>query len=132
MAIRRSLQILRVEDLPGVKEASRFRRRCLSATEGVEACKAHAGDCERVRSGALWVVAYAAAAWRACSWPIVRKRLLACEQARAETMRGLYALYCAGETSARRFDRAAVAGARLREAMAQVAMDIERRLKWAS
>src|SRR5262245_4416466 len=120
MAIHRRLAILRVEDLPGVREAMEFRRRCGDAAARVKGPRQGELLCDRARSFAMAVVASACDAWRSGSWPAARERLSACEKARASAMRALYELYAAGDIPGDEFDRAAKAGSRLREALTWV------------
>ena len=128
MAVRQPLQIQRLEDMPGMLEASWFRRRCLDAT-------AHLAreDRERLREEALAVVACAAAAWRsAANWRRSRERIEAGQRAREAAMCVLYQLYRGGKVPAREFDRVAVANAGLKDALALLVMTIrERRHLWA-
>ena len=128
MAVRQPLQIQRFEDMPGVLEASWFRRRCLDATRRVAR-----EDCQRLREEALAVVACAAAAWRsAANWRRSRDRIDAGQRAREAAMGALYELYRDGKVPARDFDRVAVANAGLKDALALLVMTIrERRHQWA-
>ena len=132
MAVQLPLRILRVEDLPGVREASQFRRRCIDATAYVErddwrVVKRR----EHLCSSALATVACAAAAWRSPEWRQTRRRIDAGEQARADAMHALYELYRDGKVPAQDFDRVAAANADLRTALALLVVHFrERRHKW--
>lgn len=128
MAVRQPLQIQQLEDMPGVLEASWFRRRCLDATLAVPREQR-----ERLRSEALAVVACAAAAWRSAEdWRRSRERIETGQRAREAAMNELYRLYRGGKVPARDFDRVAVANAELKNALALLVMTIrERRYQWA-
>ena len=127
MAVRRPLQIQQLEDMPGVLEASWFRRRCLDATTHVPR-----DERERLRAEALAVVACAAAAWRSAEdWRRSRERVEKGQRAREAAMNELYRLYRDGKVPARDFDRVAVANAALKDALALLVMTIrERRHEW--
>ena len=122
MAVMEPLKILRVEDMPGVMEASWFRRRCIDAT-----ARLTRGEREPVRAEALAVVFCAASAWRSGNWRRSCERAAAGERARAQAMRALYELYRDGKVSARNFDRVAVANAELRTALALLVVQIRER-----
>ncbi|HJZ88821.1 MAG TPA: hypothetical protein VKN99_26800 [Polyangia bacterium] len=125
--MERSLAILRVEDLPAVREASWFRQGCARATAGTDGDQWAAGRKEQVRTCALHVLACSAAAYRVSGWRIACRRLAAGERARADAMRALYELHRAGVVPARLFDRVAIASAELRGALAALAMEIRER-----
>jgi hypothetical protein len=126
MAVMAPLRILRVEDMPGVLEASWFRRRCIDATANLDKA-----DREPVRGEALAVVACAASAWRSASWRQSCERVWAGERAREQAMQAFYRLYREGKVSSQNFDRVAVANAELRTALALLVVQIrERRHKW--
>jgi hypothetical protein len=114
--------------MPGVLEASWFRRRCLDATAEVPR-----EERERLREEALAVVACAAAAWRSAEdWRRSRERVETGQRAREAAMSELYQLYRGGKVPARAFDRVAVANAELKNALALLVMTIrERRYEWA-
>jgi hypothetical protein len=112
--------------MPGVLEASWFRRRCIDAT-----AKLAQEDREIVRGEALAVVACAASAWRSANWRRSCERVWAGERARELAMHAFYELYRDGKVSSQNFDRVAVANGELRTALALLVVQIrERRHKW--
>src|SRR5262245_17002413 len=127
MAVQTTLRILRLEDLPGVREARQFRRQCADAMSGVPEDTNGAVWRDQVRADVLHALGCAAAAYRASDWRAAWERLAACEQARSAAMRGLYVLYRGGMVPPDRYDPAAVASAQLRLVLPAVATELRER-----
>ena len=127
MAVLRTLRILRLEDLPGVREAQHFRRQCADAMTGVPEDTNGAAWRDRVRADALHALACAAAAYRKADWRGAWERLAECDRARSAAMRGLYLLYRGGMVPPDCFDPAAVASAQLRLVLPAVATELRER-----
>jgi hypothetical protein len=132
MAVHQPLAILRVEDLPGVAEAVRFRRRCIAVTAACPRKRLQRRLREAARGGARDAVTAAISAYRASGPPDTRRRLAWADQARGVAMKAIYELYRVGVVSARQFDQVAIAACRLRAALATLRMTtLERRPGWA-
>ena len=118
---------LPLEELPGVREAQRFRQHCADAMVGVPDETNGAAVREKVRADALHALACAAAAYRAQNWRGAWERLAACDWARGKAMRGLYMLYRGGMVPAHCYDPAAMASAQLRLVLPAVATELRER-----
>jgi len=127
MAVQGTLRILRLEDLPGVREARHFRRHCADAMGGVPEDTNGSVWRDRVRAEALHALACAAAAYRTADWRGAWERLAACDRARSEAMRGLFLLYRGGMVPPEYYDPAAVASAQLRLVLPAVATELRER-----
>jgi hypothetical protein len=132
MQIRSPLEILELDALPGVAEASKFRRACVRATGGVGEGP-HEVRIERMHATARVAVICAIASYRAGRRSGRRECLAAADRARAAAMRVLFDLHRDGVVPARLYDEAASASGRLRSCLGRMAVArTEEEIPWES